>query len=153
MKLTDNFSLEEMVRSELAARRGIRLDPPEAVVANLKRLCVQVLQPLRDALNAPIVITSGFRPLWLNTMVGGSVESAHLDGRAADFRVPGFSNNDVFLTIQDLKLPIDQCITEFPPHGWIHVSVPPLERRPRNEYLATLYVGGRVVYQTVTAKG
>lgn len=148
MKLTRNFSLEEFLRSETAIRRGTRIVPTEAVIANITRLAVDVMQPIRNALGVPIVITSGFRPLWLNTMIGGSRDSAHLDGRAADFIAVGLRQNDAFLSVKELQLPIDQCITEFAPNGWIHVGIPPVERRARNEYLATLWVDGRTVYQT-----
>jgi uncharacterized protein YcbK (DUF882 family) len=148
MQLTKNFRLEEFLRSDIAARRGLRLEPNEMVLKNLTTLCQDVLQPIRDRLARPMIITSGYRPLWLNIMVKGSRESAHLDGRAADFRVHDMSQNEAFLEIRDLKLPIDQCITEFPPDGWIHVAIAPIERRWRGEYLATMWADGRVVYQT-----
>lgn len=149
MQLTPNFRLAEFLRSDIAARRGVRIEASELVIKNLTLLCETVLQPIRDRLGKPLIITSGYRPIWLNTMVQGSRESAHLDGRAADFRVLDLGQNEAFLEIRDMNLPIDQCITEFPPDGWLHVSIPPAERRARGEYLATVHSSGRTVYQTI----
>lgn len=148
LQLTPNFALDEFLRSDIAARRGIRLEPSERIIDNLTVLARTVLQPLRDNVKSPIIITSGFRPVWLNTMIMGARESAHLDGRAADCRVVNMPQNEVLLRIRELALPVDQCISEFPPHGWIHVSIPPRERRARGEFLVTsVSATGRTIYQ------
>lgn len=121
MKLTDNFYLYEFLRSQTAARHGINMDPPIEVIDNLRRLCVDILQPFRDIVGLPVSITSGYRPLELNQMIGGSATSAHMDGRAADFIVNGRTPLDIAETIRDMELPYDQIIHEF--GQWIHVGI------------------------------
>ncbi len=125
MKLTDNFFLYEFLRSQTAARHGINMDPPIEVIDNLRRLCVDILQPLRDTTGLPVSVTSGYRPLELNLKIGGSTTSAHMDGRAADFIVNGRTPLDIAKTIRDMELPYDQVIHEF--GQWVHVGISPEE--------------------------
>ena len=86
--LTPHFSLLEMCESRTAKRYGIvNVAPPEAV-ENLKRLCEHTLEPLREALGLPVVITSGYRCQRLNEILAHSARrSQHLNGCAADFYV------------------------------------------------------------------
>lgn len=146
MQLTPNFSLAEFLRSQTARRRGREIIPPPEVIDNLRRLAVEVLQPLRYALRAPIVITSGYRPEWLNAAIGGARGSSHLYGLAADIEVPGVSTLDVCELVRDLALPVDQCIHEFPPHGWVHVSIAAEGAKARDEFLTARHVDGRTEY-------
>ena len=125
MKLTDNFYLYEFLRSQTAARHGINMDPPIEVIDNLRRLCVDILQPFRDIVGLPVSVTSGYRPLELNQKIGGSTTSAHMDGRAADFIVNGRTPLDIAETIRDMELPYDQIIHEF--GQWVHVGISPEE--------------------------
>ena len=81
MKLSKNFTLEEMVAT---SHKGLQDTPTLEVVQNLQKLCVLVLQPLRDTLGAPVYINSGYRSKRLNARVGGVPNSRHLQGRAAD---------------------------------------------------------------------
>ncbi len=81
MKLSKNFTLEEMVAT---SHRKLQDTPTLAVIQNLQRLCVLVLQPLRDAIGRPVYINSGYRSERLNARVGGVLNSRHLQGRAAD---------------------------------------------------------------------
>ena len=81
MKLSKNFTLEEMVAT---SHKGLQDTPALEVVQNLQKLCVLVLQPLRDTLGAPVYINSGYRSKRLNARVGGVLNSRHLQGRAAD---------------------------------------------------------------------
>ena len=86
--LTPHFSLLEMCESRTAKRHGIvNVAPPEAV-ENLKRLCEATLEPLREALGLPVVITSGYRCQRLNAILTHSARrSQHLTGCAADFYI------------------------------------------------------------------
>ena len=81
MKLSKNFTLEEMVAT---SHRKLQDTPTLAVVQNLQRLCVLVLQPLRDTIGRPVYINSGYRSKRLNARVGGVPNSRHLQGKAAD---------------------------------------------------------------------
>ena len=124
MKLTKNFSLEEMYRSETARRCGIDNKPQtEEVVENLKALCLEVLQPLRDHLGKPVVVSSGYRCKDLNKKVGGVENSQHLKGEAADIKVSGKEELiDVMRYIMD-QTDFDQLIREKSgTTEWVHVS-------------------------------
>ena len=86
--LSQHFKLSEFVVSETASRHGIDNTPPEEAVENLRRLCQGTLEPLREALQLPVVITSGFRTKALNDRLAHSSErSQHMQGCAADFYV------------------------------------------------------------------
>ena len=88
MKLSENFTLEELIRSNAAERMGFDNVPKdEKVVENLRSLCLEVLQPLRDYVGAPVHINSGYRCPELNMAVGGVKNSQHLRGEAADIRI------------------------------------------------------------------
>jgi zinc D-Ala-D-Ala carboxypeptidase len=147
VQLSLNFSLDEFLRSQTAARRGRVIVADEAAIANLRRLANEVLQPLRYALRVPIVITSGLRPPWLNAAIGGSERSAHLIGCAADVEVPGFPPMDVCQLVASLYLPVDQCIHEFPPNGWTHLSVPIVGTTARRQYLTSRFIAGSIEYK------
>tara|TARA_B100001248_G_scaffold145368_1_gene109179 strand:+ start:1112 stop:1564 length:453 start_codon:yes stop_codon:yes gene_type:complete len=126
MKLTDNFSLNEMLKSQTALRKGISNKPHEpSVITNLQTLCEKVLQPVRENFG-PVVINSGYRSPELNSAIGGSNKSQHMVGQAADIEVPTVSNKEVAEWIRD-NLKFDQLILEFyngidPRSGWVHVS-------------------------------
>ena len=86
--LTPHFSLLEMTESRTAKKNGIDNTPPPEVVENLKALCLGTLEPLREALQMPVVITNGFRCQRLNEILLHSArKSQHLSGCAADFYV------------------------------------------------------------------
>lgn len=122
MKLTSNFTLNELVYSVTAEANRIDNRPNVKVVANLKNLCETVLQPLRDYLGCPVIISSGFRCAELNKKVGGRPNSQHLLGEAVDFVVPQRNLKEVFNYIK-AHLPYDQLLFEYSgTDKWIHVS-------------------------------
>ncbi len=79
------FTLQEFTRSVTANIRGLDNTPPSDAVCGLEWLCQRFLDPLRDAIGSPIIISSGYRSRDLNTAVGGSETSYHMIGLAADF--------------------------------------------------------------------
>ena len=86
--LTPHFALHEFIRSATARKHGIANDPPPEAVENLKLLCRHTLEPLREALGLPVVITSGYRCKALNNIIAHhSNRSQHMKGQAADFHV------------------------------------------------------------------
>ena len=88
ISFTPHFELREFVASKTARDHGINNTPPEEAVENLKALCQHTLEPLREALGLPIIITSGYRCKALNhLLVNHSVKSQHMNGQAADFYV------------------------------------------------------------------
>ena len=86
--LTPHFTLQEFTESATAKKHGIVNEPPSEAVENLKRLCQSTLEPLREKLGLPVIITSGYRCERLNDIiVHHSKRSQHMEGRAADFYV------------------------------------------------------------------
>jgi len=141
------FKLSEFLRSETAARLGKDIGvPPKEIIEELERLVHLVLDPLREEVNKPITIISGYRPLWLNTAVKGSKTSDHLTGRAADLIVADWTNAAICRLIRETRLPIKQCILEFPPNGWVHVSIDRPGVFPKQEFLTAKKVAGKTVY-------
>ena len=97
------FTIEELTKSDTATRRGIDNTPTEEVKKNLTTLVDQVLDPLRAAWGAPIVVNSGYRCPALNEAVGGSKTSDHMTGRAADIEAAdrtAASNARLFALVQ-----------------------------------------------------
>ncbi len=115
MQLTEHFTLEEMLRSETATKKGIENRINAAEVNNLQKLCQKVLEPLRAHFGKPIRINSGFRCKALNDAVGGAKNSYHTKGRAVDIPfVPGH-----YAYIRD-SLPHTELINE---GNWLHVAL------------------------------
>lgn len=145
MRLTENFTLESMLRSQTATRMDIREQflPSQAVIKNLKALCENILQPLRTAIGKPIHVTSGYRCKALNELIGGTIKppSQHILGQAADIQVEGMSNIEIISAIKKLDLQVDQCIEEF--GQWVHISH---RTKNRNEFLKAEKIKGKTVY-------
>lgn len=133
MKLTDNFSLEEMTVSQLASRNGWDNNPDANAINNLTRVA-QLLEQVRKVINKPIIINSAYRSKLVNDAVGSKDSSQHRLGCAADFRVSGMTLNAVCDAIKQSDIQFDQLILEF--NSWIHISVPnkPADT-PRNQML------------------
>jgi hypothetical protein len=142
--LSPHFSLKEMTDSQTAVKYGIANVPSEQEIDNLRRLCQGTLEPLREALQLPMVITSGFRTKALNDKLAHSSErSQHMLGQAADFWVQGSkfkvqgeeapSRRELLikafrLIILDESIDYDQLIL-YP--SFIHVSYVSRERNRR----------------------
>jgi len=129
MRLTNNFTFEELTHSDTAVRNKINNTPDEWSEVNLVKLATSVLQPIRDSWGKPIVVSSGFRCQTLNTKLGGANNSDHKYGAAADIHaLPNdkASNKELYNTIVQManegKIRCRQIINEFD-YSWIHVSV------------------------------
>ena len=125
-KLSTNFNLREFVNSSMASHLKIDNTPTDVAVVNLKLLCQEVLEPLRVYAKKKILILSGFRCKELNAAVGGSPNSQHMYGQAADIHIELMTNEEVFDLIKE-KLVYDQLILEkvdpkIRGSGWVHVS-------------------------------
>lgn len=120
MNLSKHFLLDEMISSNTAIRKGINNNPSEEVIFNLKLLCENVLEPIRNLLNKPININSGYRSFELNNLIGGSKTSQHIEGKAADIKVKDISTEDLFQIIIKSEIEYDQIIQEF--DRWVHIS-------------------------------
>ena len=136
-RLTTNFTLGEMC----VTSKALPNVPGRAEKAALLALCEHILQPLRDNLDLPIKVTSGYRSEAVNAAVGGSSSSQHKLGQAADIRVAGMTPKQVCEAIIALDLPFDQLIEEH--NSWVHVSYGPKDRR---EVLRARVIKGKTVY-------
>ena len=87
MKLTENFSLLELTKSQTAERKGIDNTPSTEHQENLKKLCENVLQPVRDHFEQVVSVSSGYRSPELCTAIGSKITSQHARGEAADFEI------------------------------------------------------------------
>lgn len=125
-QLSKNFTLEEMTKSQTALRLGIPNQPTKVALENLKALCNKVLQPIRDHYRRSVMVNSGYRSPELNAAIGGSSNSQHCMGQAADIEIAGVDNATLAKWIL-ANLEFDQLILEYytpgvPDSGWVHVS-------------------------------
>ena len=149
MKLSKNFSLKEMTKSQTALRRGIDNEPGDEEEANLQQLCEQVLQKVRDHFGKPVTVKSGYRSPELNKAIGGSTTSDHCKGMAADIEIPGVSNYELADWIKE-NCEFRQLILEFytpgvPDSGWVHVSYNYEENEKK--VMTALKEDGKTVYK------
>ena len=149
MKISANFSRDEFTHSDTAARLGYAISLDRYEFENIERLVNLCLQPAREAIGKPFVITSGYRPPWLNRLINGAKDSRHMYGCAADFVVPTADLEQVFSRIRALNLPVDQLILEAPhtARPWIHLGIALPRQVPRKQYMiATRTADGRMMY-------
>ena len=140
MKLSKNFYLSELTKSQTAERMGLDNNPSQDETENLRLLCERVLQPIRDHFDSVVSISSGFRNTILSEKIGSSRKSQHCLGQAADW----IKENLMF----------DQLILEYyipgqPNSGWIHVSYNPDINLNRKEYLMAIKVDGKTTYKQI----
>ncbi len=93
-KITDNFRLHEF-------RCKDGTDVPEELMDNVRLLC-ENLQVLRDHIQKPIRVISGYRSPKYNRRIGGARRSQHMTAKAADIKVSGMSPKEVKDVIVDL---------------------------------------------------
>ena len=153
MKLTRNFSLAELIKSDTAIRRGIDNNPNADQIEKLKLLCENILQPVRDHFGR-VKVTSGYRSPDLCVAIGSSVNSQHAKAEAADFECPGIDNVELFDWIKS-NLEPDQLILEFytpgeTNSGWIHCSWIPEGRRA--SFLHAYRSEGKTKYKPILGK-
>jgi zinc D-Ala-D-Ala carboxypeptidase len=120
MNLSENFTLEEMIASETAARHNIDQTPSNEVLMNLRRLAL-FLEDVRKLLDKPIHINSAYRSPLANEAVGGKKTSQHCRGTAADIKIKGMTPDQVVRAIVKSGLQYDQVIREF--DSWTHISI------------------------------
>ncbi len=138
-QFTKNFSYDELIASATAKRLGLDNTPTPEEKERLRQLAEDILQPIRDAWRAPIVVTSGFRSEEVNKAVGGVKTSQHRLGEAADIKVGGKDRNKklfnlIYKLISTGKIKVGQLIDEYS-YSWIHVSLPRTNGKPNNQIL------------------
>lgn len=151
MKLSNNLTLAEVIKSGTAKRLGINNEPTIEHMENLKALALNIFQPLRDNFKIPIAVTSGYRSKALNKAISGSPKSQHCKGEALDIDAQvfgGLTNKDVFNFISG-HLEFDQLIWEFGNEeepDWVHVSYKK-DGNNRGEKLIAYRKDGKVTYK------
>ena len=153
MNLSRNFSLQELIKSDTAIRKGIDNNPNADQIEKLKRLCENVLQPVRDQFGR-VKVTSGFRTPELCLAIGSSINSQHAKAKAADFEVLGVDNAEVADWVYK-NCQTDQLILEYytpgePNSGWIHASW--VEFNPRAQYLRAYREDKKTKYKPIIGR-
>lgn len=120
IQLSPHFWLSEMIYSDAAIAHGIDNYPKDpAVIENLKALCLNALEPIRQHFGQPIIPSSGYRCPELNRQIDGAPNSHHLYGEAVDFEVPGYSIATVIHWIEQ-NLEFEELINEY--DSWVHLA-------------------------------
>lgn len=128
------FTLDELIHSDTADRLGIDNTPTSEAISNLNDLVTNVLDNLRGGWGRPIIVTSGYRCKELNAAVGGTRNSQHLKGQAADIISNDFDGFRRFVRRWCKDNEFDQCIFEHSSNSeWIHISY--VEGRNRRQML------------------
>lgn len=140
MKLSEHFTLDEFTTSQTAARLAIGNNPGAVEIKNLHRLA-EALEKVRAIHGSPLTISSGYRSPNLNSAIGGSRNSAHQYGLAADINVPGIPPRDLAHAIIAAGIEFDQLIFE---GTWVHFALS--SGKLRNETLTAHFGNGKVKY-------
>ena len=153
MNLSRNFSLQELIKSDSAIRKGIDNNPNSDQIEKLKALCENILQPVRDHFGR-VKVTSGYRSVELCMAIGSSANSQHAKAEAADFECLGVDNAELSDWIKN-NLDYDQLILEYytpgePNSGWIHCSYIPEGRRA--SFLHAYKSEGKTKYKPILGK-
>ena len=153
MNLSRNFSLQELIKSDTAIRKGIDNNPNSDQIEKLKALCENILQPVRDHFGR-VKVTSGYRSVELCMAIGSSANSQHAKAEAAYFECLGVDNAELSDWIKN-NLDYDQLILEYytpgePNSGWIHCSYIPEGRRA--SFLHAYKSEGKTKYKPILGK-
>ena len=140
MRLSKNFTLQELIKSNTALRLNMDNTPTKEGIIKLRLLAANLLQPIRNDLGS-IRITSGYRSPALSQAIGSSANSQHCRYEAVDcqFVKRGkMYNLKIYQTIVDLDLDFDQAILEFGDSteyndpmcpAWVHLSWKVIDNR------------------------
>ncbi len=153
MKLSENLSLNEVIKSNIAIRKGIDNNPTQEHLEALEDIADNIFQPIREHFKVSIGVTSGYRSRKLNEAVDGSKDSQHSKGEALDLDADMYgkiTNKQIFNFIKD-NLVFDQLIWEFGTDNdpnWVHVSF--TTRRPNRMIILKAYKSkGKNKYKTI----
>lgn len=122
------FSVDEFTSSNTCESQGIDNTPTPKHTANAMALVREILDPIREYIGRPVVVTSFYRSPQCNAAIGGARESKHMLGKAADIQVfvNGQRRNDLILSaVKNLDLPFDRLIREkgsWSNPQWIHIE-------------------------------
>lgn len=129
-----NFKMSELIRSDTAVRHNINNMPDINSLDCMLDLIHYVLQPLREKLGKPVIITSGYRNSQVNKLVGGAANSQHTKGQAADIIVKGYTPAQLVDFIKKSGIEYDQLLNEY--NQWVHISY--VKGKNRKQFLTII---------------
>ena len=151
-RLSKHVSYKEGVHSITALRLGLKNDPTDAHLENMKLICEKVFEPLRTHVGGPIKINSFYRGPELNKAIGGSAKSQHCHGQAIDIDDTfGHASNAEMYNWIKANLDYDQMIWEFGTDqnpNWVHISYVSPEKN-RNRCLKAYKDNGKTKYMVI----
>ena len=117
-----NFTMSELLHSDIAEKYNISNIPDKKSLDNMLYLIVDCLQPIRNYIGKPMVISSGYRSPRLNghPIINGSQTSQHTKGEAVDFTIKGMTIKQIIEKVKDSGVEFDQLINE--KNVWCHIS-------------------------------
>ena len=143
MQLSPHFTLEEATFSETAERKGLDNTPGKQVMINMTKTA-EHMEKVRDALGGrSIYVSSWYRSPAVNTAVGGSATSGHMQGWCVDFKCRSFGTPlEIIKELIKKGVRFDQVIQE---GTWVHISFDP---RMRGTVLTAIFhANGKVTYK------
>ena len=151
-KISKHVSYKEAVRSNTATRLGIKNEPTEEHLKNMKLLSEKVFEPIREEIGGPIKVNSFYRSPELNKAIGGSSKSQHCHGQAIDIddTFGHATNAEMYYFVKE-ELDFDQMIWEFGTDGnpdWVHISYVSPEKN-RNRCLKAYREDGKTKYKVI----
>lgn len=117
-----NFTMSELLKSDIAEKYNISNIPDRTSLDNLLVLIVECLQPIRDYIGKPMIISSGYRSPRLNghPLINGASNSQHCTGQAVDFTIKGMTPKMIIELVKESGVEFDQLINEH--NLWVHIS-------------------------------
>ena len=115
-----NFKISELIHSDKAVQHNINNMADINSLDSMLDLIYYCLQPIRDKIKKPMIITSGFRCSELNKIVKGSNNSQHMKGQAVDFIIKDMTPKQIINFIIKNNIEYDQLINEY--DQWVHIS-------------------------------
>ena len=146
MRLSEHFTLGEMIASPTAEAQKIPNVPLKCHITALENLCQRCLEPVRQHFGMPIQVNSGYRCPQLNARIGGAPTSQHMKGEAADITIPRrywpfcYTSKEqiarlLFTWMKD-NVDLDQLILEHSAASWwVHVSCRVNYRKNRHQII------------------
>lgn len=149
-KISKYVTYQEVTKSNQATALKLANIPNATQLKNLRLVCTNIFDKVREHFGKPIGISSGFRSVELNSKIGGSKTSQHCEGKALDIDgdiFGGINNKELFFYIKENCI-FDQLIWEFGSENspdWVHVSFN--EGKNRGQVLRALKSGGKTIYK------
>ena len=117
-----NFTMSELLHSDIAQKHNIYNIPDKEHLDNLLILICECLQPIRNYIDKPMNISSGYRNPRLNShpLINGAPNSQHTTGQAVDFTIKGMTPKQIIEKVKGSGVEFDQLINEH--NIWVHIS-------------------------------